>query len=539
MKLLPDKFSKQLIILFTLLCISYIGNAQTVIPPNVSYVSINPYTNEVSVAWYKSPSDNILFTRIHYIYDETGLIKAKTIIDIQENSDDTLFFKTDSIAIFPYEANEKQLSFAVDAYATNGTNSTSLREYHTTMNTQISLQDCPSQLQLTWTPYIGYGIEVSTYIIIEVDKFNTEQTLYTLASTATNQAIPLNSNSERRFFVEAHFVDTAGNAQISRSNMVYIKTPVYTSPSYIQIQSLHITDMNDVIIDFAVDTATSFTNYKVQRSINNGSFNTILTIELNKQEISPYRFTHTNAYNSDTAVQYRLVAYNNCKDVIRTSQPTQLFTAQATEVTDTKHFITWNMPTIWPEGVAQYTIYRIKDNGSTEEIATTSQANTYIDDIGTQYDIGAKVCYRIEALQNKNTDANTSTTNVACVVKTYRLLLPNAINPISSIEENRIFKPTYAFIPSEYKLETALKWGTGELEAHVISYTYISDAYLLQIFDRYGTSIFESTSIEHGWDGTYKNKNVSPGSYHYKIKIKVSDNTTIEKQGSVSVVYDK
>jgi hypothetical protein len=57
-------------VVFLFLCSTKQGVTQTIIPPDISFVTINPYTNEVSVAWYKSPSENILFTRIHYIYDE-------------------------------------------------------------------------------------------------------------------------------------------------------------------------------------------------------------------------------------------------------------------------------------------------------------------------------------------------------------------------------------------------------------------------------------------------------------------------------------
>jgi hypothetical protein len=98
-----------------------------------------------------------------------------------------LFFKTDSIAIFPIEAQDAPLSFAVDAYATNGDNSTSLREFHTTMNAKISIEKCPSQLTLTWTPYIGYNVTIDSYVIIEVDETNNEHTLYSLQSTKKNK----------------------------------------------------------------------------------------------------------------------------------------------------------------------------------------------------------------------------------------------------------------------------------------------------------------------------------------------------------------
>lgn len=509
MKLLPANM-RSLIGIICFACAINNTFAQTVIPPDVSYVSLNPFTNEVTVAWYQSPTDNIAFTRVHYIYDETGLIKAKTIQDIAGNSDAMLQFKTDSMAIFPFEAQEVPLSFAVDAYSTNGNNSTSLREYHTTMNAKINMQNCPSQIQLTWSPYIGYDISVESYKIIEVDELNTEQIILLLSPTQLSANIALNSHAQRRFFIEAHFTDIRGNKKISQSNMVTITTPIYTSPSFIRIESLKTNQTNDIQIDFAIDTATSFTNYQIQQSKNGSNYTKIIEIELDKTEISPYVFTQTNAFHPDTTIYYRMVAFNNCEQTIATSQSIQMFTNIATEALDTKHVCTWNMPSIWTEGVAQYKIYRISQ-GETELVGTSINANTFIDDIGTNYAIGSEVCYYIEAVQNKSEEPQVSISNTSCIQKTYRLVLPNAINPTSKIQENREFKATYAFI---------------------------SGSYLLQIFDRYGNCMFESHNIDEGWNGTFKGKYVQAGSYHYKMHITLPDGKHIDRNGSVTVVFD-
>jgi hypothetical protein len=106
---------------------------QTVDAPDIQFVSINPYTNEVSIAWLQSTNTNIEFTRIHYVYDKTSIIKALTIIDIPENKDDTLIFKTDTIGVFTTQADEAPLSFATDAYTNTNENSISLDKYHTMM----------------------------------------------------------------------------------------------------------------------------------------------------------------------------------------------------------------------------------------------------------------------------------------------------------------------------------------------------------------------------------------------------------------------
>ena len=70
------------------------------------------------------------------------------------------------------------------------------------------------------------------------------------------------------------------------------------------------------------------------------------------------------------------------------------------------------------------------------------------------------------------------------------------------------------------------------------TFAFITGDYTLQIFDRFGNCIFESNDIENGWDGTYKNKFVYPGSYNYKIRIKLAQGQIIERTGNIAVIFD-
>jgi len=56
------------------------------------------------------------------------------------------------------------------------------------------------------------------------------------------------------------------------------------------------------------------------------------------------------------------------------------------------------------------------------------------------------------------------------------------------------------------------------------------------IFDRWGNKIFESNSINEGWDGTYKGQPENAGTYVYYIKGTYNDGTTFTKKGSIALV---
>jgi gliding motility-associated-like protein len=89
--------------------------------------------------------------------------------------------------------------------------------------------------------------------------------------------------------------------------------------------------------------------------------------------------------------------------------------------------------------------------------------------------------------------------------------VPNAINPNSTIVENRTFQPKYAFVSGDYELV---------------------------IFDRYGSRIFTSHDIQVGWDGMVHGNPQPAGAYQYKITIKMPNGMNIERLGSVNVVYE-
>jgi gliding motility-associated-like protein len=57
---------------------------------------------------------------------------------------------------------------------------------------------------------------------------------------------------------------------------------------------------------------------------------------------------------------------------------------------------------------------------------------------------------------------------------------------------------------------------------------------LLQIFNRWGVLVFETTDLINGWDGTYRNTPCSPGTYVWIIRFRASTNKVYT--GTVSIV---
>jgi gliding motility-associated-like protein len=65
-----------------------------------------------------------------------------------------------------------------------------------------------------------------------------------------------------------------------------------------------------------------------------------------------------------------------------------------------------------------------------------------------------------------------------------------------------------------------------------------SDAYNLQIYDRWGNLIFESTSSTRGWDGYNKDGKLMPaGVYVYKLTLRFSDSQRTTQVGDVTMIH--
>jgi trimeric autotransporter adhesin len=89
--------------------------------------------------------------------------------------------------------------------------------------------------------------------------------------------------------------------------------------------------------------------------------------------------------------------------------------------------------------------------------------------------------------------------------------VPNAFSPDGD-EFNNVFKP-------------------------VLTSGFDVNSYHLQIFNRWGETVFESLDYEQGWDGTFNNEIILDGVYIWKIKVKNrSTDKKVELQGHVSLL---
>jgi gliding motility-associated-like protein len=58
----------------------------------------------------------------------------------------------------------------------------------------------------------------------------------------------------------------------------------------------------------------------------------------------------------------------------------------------------------------------------------------------------------------------------------------------------------------------------------------------VEVYDRWGEKIFQSTDINFGWDGKYRGTFVEPGEYVYTFKVVFVDDYSVSNKGSITVI---
>ncbi|MCS3802276.1 gliding motility-associated C-terminal domain-containing protein [Niastella sp. OAS944] len=67
-------------------------------------------------------------------------------------------------------------------------------------------------------------------------------------------------------------------------------------------------------------------------------------------------------------------------------------------------------------------------------------------------------------------------------------------------------------------------------------YSNVVKSMRLMIFNQWGQKVFETSDVTAGWDGTYQGKPQPVGVYVYVATLRLNDNTTVTKKGSLSLI---
>jgi gliding motility-associated-like protein len=209
---------------------------------------------------------------------------------------------------------------------------------------------------------------------------------------------------------------------------------------------------------------------------------------------------------------YRVLVFNSCGLVVDTSNVARTILLNGETNQDRLvNVLAWSPYGEWKDGVDHYNIYRRMKDTPYELIEEVNGGGSlfYEDDISELVETDGDFFYLIEAIEKGDGSrapffAHSNEVNLSVDPIIW---LPNAIvlggyNPV--------FKPTMSFA--------------------------IVEEYYLVIFSKWGDLIYETRSIEEGWDGSMNGKAVQEGVYNYYVTVKDGRGRAIDRFGNITVL---
>ncbi|MBN1181433.1 MAG: gliding motility-associated C-terminal domain-containing protein [Bacteroidales bacterium] len=479
----------RLFILFILLSTTSVLKGQLP-PPVLTYVTVNPYTSDITLEWDPSPTtEEIKFYRI-WVYDP--IVEGSNPILSVDGSNTNCTFK------YP-DVEKRPLTFSLDAINESG-NAGILSNELSTTHLKLIYDSCLSYIFFIWDTGFPWA---------ETDSFN----LYRMPDTTFIASLSGRSyltyefpvNEELCYFIENISKDK--RPAYSPKACIFTKQP--KKPDFINTDQVSIIN-NEIHVDFSWDVTAQTSKYFLLRSVNDTSyFDTI-------NRYFDYHEKHLTFIDNDASIQninyYKLMAYNNCNKLVQTSNIGGNIVLSSS-LKDNVVSLNWNSYTKWIGEADHYTLYRYSRNYTRlDTFYISGESTKYLDNIDSLVYEGYfdQLCYMIEAHEGNGNPHGIKGISYSNKSFLYvEPLIPNAFTPNGDLQ-NDTYRPVSTLIAKDYKL---------------------------MIRDRWGGVVFESSNPGEEWDGFHPGKNkVEPGVYVFYLKFTTKDGLEVVKNGTVTVI---
>lgn len=373
---------------------------------------------------------------------------------------------------------------------------------------EISYDPCNNTSILSWTPYINMMPELSGYkIYVSIDNspFEILTEVSSSENTYVHQDPDLNTNYS--YYIQAY------NAGITSTSCIKTNFTYYPdTPQFLYMRTVSVWNNHNIKLIIYADSGVNVMGYNILRSEDfTGPYISIDTLISNPAAMLYY--DDLEADFNQYSYYYKAEVLDSCgrADIISNPGRSILLTVESPDLQS--NVLSWNEYEQWDGPVEQYDIYR-KDGatGFPDFLGSTSPGiTTYADNITGLSSSEGNFVYFVEAIEGSGITYDfhdTSRSNEAVARQESNVMVPNAIAPKGT---NNIFKPVFRF--------------------------FEQNNYNMRIFNKWGELIFESNNPEDGWNGKHKGTYVPMGAYAYKITYKDSSNKTVEKFGTVIVIY--
>ena len=477
--------------------------------PPIDTVSIfqdptGTYTGCPVISWSKSPSKDI-----------TGYIIYRK---------DPVFIAIDTIPSGSTQFIDKAVkgcsgSFTYALAAINDCGKTSPGTFiitpHNIVIDALSIDPCERKAFLNWNAYDYMPGGLGGYIVYRQVNSGSFTAVDTLAPGITSfyDSIRFINGNEYTYFIRA-FSQTGTRSSSSCVKKVTYKGPVI--PDTIYITQVSIVNNSVVEASYYYSPDNRIREMVLERSDSpGGPFSPVDTLgsQTGNFLLQQAHLTDPTANVSHQSYFYRLTMIDSCNNATLYSENiSRTIFLSCSSPTTQSSLIEWNTYSEWYNGVEQYEIYRTFDgipDPSAPLGQVTGSSFSYLDD-QVSVPTSVHVCYYIRAVEfpgNPVAGNAFSLSNIACAFRETLFFMPNAFNPRGT---NNKFRPVQSYIAS--------------------------DGFMMQIYNKWGQMIFETTDIIAGWDGNIKGSLAPVGLYVYNIRYKSLQGEEYGKRGTVMLV---
>jgi len=466
--------------------------------PIISILSIDTLTNAVTFSWNQNYQPDT-YGYVIYTYDSDGfLYEMDTVWGISNTS--YSYFPDVSLGPLTYSVAAFDSCFTISSPPTYQTSGKA--EIHTTIFLESNLLICNNEVELSWSPYVGWNNVADYEIWAKIVGQNWQLIGTTNSTSFTATVIGL---EDYCFFVKA----VSDSGLMSFSNRVCLTIVAPTEPDF---NYLKVATVNGSQIDLRhfIDSSSGVTAVSFEKMNEDGDFVQIVQLPVSSDFVN---YTDTDVEVDKFSYTYRARIIDSCgkPGAVSNIAKTILLNVQKDDIL-LKTYISWNAYSQFDGAILGYNLYRGIDGvfSSAPLAILNSSTRSFEDDLNNVTFTG-KVCYYVEAIEGDNlyNDPEISRSNEACVVFEPIIYIPNAFVP-SGV--NTTFRPVITnFDPTDYRFT---------------------------IFDRWGQVIFQTDSPVEGWSGyiSFSGKMAETGTYVYMVTMHDGNGIEIIKRGHVSLL---
>jgi len=467
-----------------------------------------PHIDSVSVINYETNNPQTIVGISSAYSQDVKCFKIYTFsLSTNESVDSICNYNKDTSYIYVIGASPASSSITPSVISKDSCgNDSPFPNYQSTIYTSSSYDQCQQMNTVNWTHYKYMVTGVDHYEVFCSTGGGPFVHLGLVSDTSTTVYYHKNvlPGTTYCYFVRAHSVgktiagkDTAS----STSNQFCITTNSPPVPGFAYLNNVTVNAQQTIDVQWNVDNTVLIGGYNLYRATGKtGTYNLLSYIP------SANNYTDGDVNTNSQEYFYVVQVLDTCKNPTIQTDTSNSIVLKAVSSANSTATLNWNAYNKYLGGVSGYNIYRSVSGVFGLAATTTSLVTTYVDDLSPFAADEGIFVYYVEAVEGAGDPyllAEKSTSNYDTVYVDANLYIPNSFTPGG---KNKVFLPIGAYIDN--------------------------GNYALNIFNRYGEKIFESTNPNTGWDGGGHEEGV----YAYTVQYQTSVGEYRQCHGTVNLI---